>query len=72
MYITIDIATLQDARGKNSCYWPTCRWMLEDSDTVSVEQMNALANDLNKVLRGHLSGNKKLKIEVCEDKDGQG
>jgi hypothetical protein len=66
MNIYIDITSIQNSRGKCDYYWPTTHWELNECDTKSVEQMNALAEDLNKVLREHLTGKKKLKIEVVE------
>lgn len=72
MNIYVDIVTIEDARGKNIYVWPTAHWELNERDTKSVDEMNALCDDLNKVLREHLTGKKKLKIEVYEDENGQG
>lgn len=67
MNIYIDITSVQNSSGKCDYYWPTAHWELNDWDTKSADEMNALAEDLNKVLREHLTGRKKLKIEVVEE-----
>lgn len=56
MNIFVEVRSALDATGKACWYYPTAHWELNDEDTATPEQMNALKDELNAVLAKHFTG----------------
>ena len=55
MTIDIDIISDHDCYGNVVCYFPRVKWTLTDKDRLSIEQMNEIQRDLERMLSERLA-----------------